>query len=990
MRFHSSLIPAVLLSVLLADKADRAEGADWPQYRGDAMRSGYTEERLPEKMQLAWHRRARHRPQPAWVGREGRDLSRMRFDHAYHVVVADGTCYFGGSVDGKVYALDAATGEQRWTFYTDGPVRFAPVVYKERLFAVSDDGYLYCLAMQDGSLHWKLRGGPSDDRVIGNGRIVSRWPARGGPVLKDGVVYFACGIWPTEGVYIYAVDADSGRTLWVNDSSGALEIGQPHQVCFSRSGVAAQGFMVATNESLLVATGRAVPACLDRATGKLRYFHLQRYGSKSPAKLGDADVVATESVFFNTGYVFDLDTGKGYSRVMPWRHWGSTPDGHRVRTTVEQFAVTPGDILHTSQTELFGGELSWKEGTVREFNLAEVLPLPSVDNRWSTKLDAEIVSLIAAGDKIVVGLLRHVVILDATTRDVISSHPVDGLPHGLAAADDALFVSTDTGSIYCLRGGQPISPQRIAPSLTPSPHDGNELSARAAKEIVKTAGVTEGYCLDLGCGGGALAYELATRTSLRIIAVAEDAGDVAAVRAKLDSAGLYGSRVTVLHADPTDTMLPQYFANLIVSGRSVTAGLSGFSDAEAQRVQRPYGGTICVGAPGSMRTSVRGPLEGAGQWTHHFASAARTLNSNDRLITGRQQSAVHPMTGQQELWEIKGKTFGCGPVTGCPSALFNRSGTLTYTDLDSYQGKLEHYGGIRPGCWVATLPVGGLVLMPDDTSLCNCSYLNRASVALAHYGERPPAIHPDGAIFTDSVTVTITSFNAEHEIRYTTDGSEPTAQSPRYTHPFELRQTSVIKVATFSDGAKIATLDARRFAKTPPIPPMPDVHLGDLEPVTAVGGKFHKNQKFFGENAVGIDNQFDGRPLNLAGETFQKGLSALTFSEFTYDLMPDYQRFVARVGTGTAGGKLVGGQPTYDNVVLPRPAIVTVLVDGKLIHRSPRLNPGEPPWNIDIQLPAGAKQITLYATFDQSGGKEHWETTATVVNWANTGFVKRQ
>jgi len=1238
----------------------------------------------------------------------------MRFDHAYHVVIAEGRCYFGGSVDGKVYALDADTGDELWTFYTEGPVRFAPVVYKDRLFAVSDNGYLYCIAARDGKLLWRLRGGPTDDRVIGNGRIVSRWPARGGPALKDGVVYFACGIWPTEGVYVYAVDAKSGKSLWVNDSSGALEMGQPHQVCFSRSGVAAQGYMVATDESLLVATGRAVPACFDRATGELRHFHLQRYGSKSPGKLGDAEVVATESVFFNTGYVFDLETGKGYSRVMPWRHWGRTSHGHRVRTAVEQFVVTPDVILHSSQTELFGGEISWKEGSVREFNLAEVLRLPCVDNHWSAKLDDEIISLIAAAEKIVVGSPQRVSILDAATRKVLSSHPVDGPPLGLAVADGALFVSTDTGSIYCFRGGQPITPRTVTPSLASSPYGNNKVCAEAAKEIIKKARITEGYCLDLGCGSGALAYELATRTDMRIIAVDTDADAVSAARANLDAAGLYGSRVTVVHADPADTRLPQYFANLVISGRSAMKDVTGFPEEEARRCQRPYGGTICVGTPSSMRTSVRGPLEGAGQWTHHFGSAARTLSSSDRLVqppfgvvwykdptlltadrhghgpgplwydgillqagndairatdayngrtmweaeipglaehydvntgtgasvtggiycvadgvvyvrhqsrchlidvatgeetgrfeapelpdgdirdwtyiacvdgilfggvanqqhvitanhgagnagftiptehllpdclmlfamdaetgelkwsyranksirnnaiaigggtvylidrpaaevdrlmrwevrtaqrrgetaglprhppgtllamevqtgrvkwrnnsdiygtclalseehnvlvmgyqeyawkvtsevggrlsafgtsdggklwgqriryynppmlidrelyaypykydllTGQPQKAVHPVTGREELWEIKGKTFGCGPATGCSSALFNRSGTLAYADLESYQGKLEHYGGIRPGCWVATLPVGGLVLMPDDTSLCNCSYLNRASIALTHYGERPPAIHPDGAIFTDSVAVTIKSFNSRHEIRYTTDGSEPTAQSSLYTSPLLIAQTSIIRAATFSDGSKITTLDARRFVKTPSIPPMPDVHLSDLTAVTVIGGKFHKNRKFFADNGVGIDKQFDGQPLTLAGETFQKGLSALTFSEFVYDLEPSYHRFVAHVGTGVAGGQLAGGQPTYDSIVLSRPAVVTILVDGKLIHQSPRLNPGEPAWYIDIRVPNGAKQISLYATFDQSGGKEHWETTATVVNWANAGFV---
>ena len=76
----------------------------------------------------------------------------MKFDWAYSVVVADGACYFGSSADHKVYAVDAATGRQKWSFFTGGPVRLAPVVWEDRVFAASDDGYLYCLAARDGGL----------------------------------------------------------------------------------------------------------------------------------------------------------------------------------------------------------------------------------------------------------------------------------------------------------------------------------------------------------------------------------------------------------------------------------------------------------------------------------------------------------------------------------------------------------------------------------------------------------------------------------------------------------------------------------------------------------------------------------------------------------------------------------------------------------------------------------------------------------------------
>ena len=53
--------------------------------------------------------------------------------------------------------MDAGTGGLKWSFATGAPVRFAPTAWKDRLFVVSDDGYLYCLKLLDGTLidRWK-------------------------------------------------------------------------------------------------------------------------------------------------------------------------------------------------------------------------------------------------------------------------------------------------------------------------------------------------------------------------------------------------------------------------------------------------------------------------------------------------------------------------------------------------------------------------------------------------------------------------------------------------------------------------------------------------------------------------------------------------------------------------------------------------------------------------------------------------------------------
>jgi len=85
-------------------------------------------------------------PDPAWTGAH----TRMDFDYACEPVISGDTLYFGSSSDCKVYALDALTGEERWTFFTDAPVRLAPAVWRGQVFVTSDDGCLYCLSADTG------------------------------------------------------------------------------------------------------------------------------------------------------------------------------------------------------------------------------------------------------------------------------------------------------------------------------------------------------------------------------------------------------------------------------------------------------------------------------------------------------------------------------------------------------------------------------------------------------------------------------------------------------------------------------------------------------------------------------------------------------------------------------------------------------------------------------------------------------------------------
>ena len=87
-------------------------------------------------------------------------------------------------------------------------MRFAPAIAKGRVCVGSDDGWLYCLDATDGHVLWKKRGRPDPRQVLGNGQMISRWPVRGGPAIRDDVVYFAAGIWPSDGIYIPALDLE--------------------------------------------------------------------------------------------------------------------------------------------------------------------------------------------------------------------------------------------------------------------------------------------------------------------------------------------------------------------------------------------------------------------------------------------------------------------------------------------------------------------------------------------------------------------------------------------------------------------------------------------------------------------------------------------------------------------------------------------------------------------------------------------------------------
>ena len=601
--------------VLAVLSAATLRAGDWPQYRADAARSGSVPESLAVPLTLAWTYESAHAPAPAWPTNV-----RLRFDQAFQPIIAGGVLFFGSSVDGKVYALDAATGQERWTFFTDGPVRFAPAAWEQRVYVTSDDGYLYCLSAKNGRLVWKFRGGPDNRMVLGNDRMTSAWPARGGPVVSDGIVYFGAGIWPSDGFHLHALDARDGKVLWSNRETGSIYMAQPHEGAFARSGVASQGYLVASGANLFVPTGRAVPAVFDRLTGKLRYFHLAAI-----RRMGGDRVTAVAGCFFNMGYPFDARTGQAADgspqRMGPM---ATLSAGRRQIVRATSKSVAAFELI----------ELQKKDRKGKPVTVKGLKPL------WSVDASAAGHSLIVAGRTIISGGTNRVCAIDADAKTVTWSQPVAGTACGLAVADGCLFVSTDLGRIHCFTGEVGRKAVVRAQSKTFVVDEAlkeDPVYTKAAEEILARTGISAGYCLDLGCGTGDLALALARRSKLMIYAVDPDRSNVERARRKLAAAGLYGRRVTVHQAALDKLAYPRYFANLVVSGRSIAGPVEevvGASAKQITRLQRPYGGVLCVGKPGSMQVRVRGELAGAGSWTHQYATPANSMCSEDAIIKG--------------------------------------------------------------------------------------------------------------------------------------------------------------------------------------------------------------------------------------------------------------------------------------------------------------------------------------------------------------------
>lgn len=620
--------------------------ADWPAWGYNPARGAATPVELPPALHLQWQREMRP-PQPAWEEDVGLNPG-LQFDHGYTPIVADGLLIFGSSANDSVTALDAVTGDVRWRFFTGGPVRFAPAAWEDRVFVVSDDGVLYCLNLRSGEPEWRFRGAPGPQLALGNQRLISLWPARGAPVVADGVVYFAAGIWPFMGISIYALDAGTGRILWRNDGAGAIPTRQPHGGRVLAS-LAPQGYLAVSGDTLLVPNSRSVPAAFDRHTGALRYLDMAAI--RSGKGIGGYAFAAARHYLFNSGYAFDLESGDSVMRYGHHGIWQGVVADDAVMMAPARQELTCFNIADRAPSR---EEPDARGNPVRVFQRPE--------EHWVFHMGATYHLFLKAGNRLYLGRSNHLAALelspDGDAPEFVWHYEIEGRPESMAAGAGMLFVATREGTLYAF-GAESVEPRRItekaiAAGVSPS-------VTESASRLIEHAALSRGYLLVLGAANGELPVALASLGALDVIVLDPDAENVARLRRETDRLGLYGKRIHGLKGTLDSLSLPPYFASLIVSGTPDAVAMNdaaAFADALC-RVLRPYGGVALLDLPpaahealshrieqnhdggfmlrtqdgnGNIALIRQGPPPGAAPWTHAFGDAANTVVSRDQTV----------------------------------------------------------------------------------------------------------------------------------------------------------------------------------------------------------------------------------------------------------------------------------------------------------------------------------------------------------------------
>jgi len=462
--WRDALVAIAIALAALAGTARDAAADDWATYRHDNRRSGATAEKPRLPLKETWRYDSPARPVPAWTGPAKwnayagmKGLKSMRdFDSVFYVTVNRGAVFFGSSADDAAHCLDAATGKKKWVFHTDGPVRLPPTAVDGKVYIASDDGRAYCVKASDGSLVWKYQAAPDRRLIASNGKLISPWPCRTGVLVAGGKAYFAASLFPWRQSQFCSVSAETGS----DSGEGLYSVVQ--------KGLAVQGAMLASDTRVFAPQGRSAALVFNRKDGKF-------IGTLGARGDGGVHAILTKDSHLiygpgsRTGWL-SVQDGNSRKRILaftgavriaigPETAYLYKPGSLSAFRFAEHIKLTKQMLVLRTRHRALGGKLkklrveTERKKVKRELDAisVELKRLQQAGNAcfgWKVNCPA-VHELIVAGDTIFVGVDGGVRGLSARDGKELWKAAVDGKAGGLAFAGGRLFVSTDTGKIYC-------------------------------------------------------------------------------------------------------------------------------------------------------------------------------------------------------------------------------------------------------------------------------------------------------------------------------------------------------------------------------------------------------------------------------------------------------------------------------------------------------------------------------------------------------------
>lgn len=592
--------------------------ADWPAHRANPQRTNFGEQDITATTwKPMWYQPVLGSPTPAWPAPAKASLwnklsslePRMTDDsgdipliardaqEAHHVLVTS-------SASDRLISLAPTSGEIEWQYVVRAPIRYAPSIVDGTAYLGADDGRVRAVNLSDGAEVWSVPVGPAMPAIIGNNRLISPHPIRTSVLADAQFVYASAGLFPSQGVYLVALDRATGKVHWRRNTTKSP-----------------QGYLLSTDDNLLyVPTGRATPFAIHRDNGE--------FATELPSPGGNFCMLTKQAFFSGPG-------NDGSLQAQP-----SAADA-KMLTFAGRLIVAGAKRIWTAN----GKQLTCVD--------AEALKKGELTPQWS--LDCSLKgTMIGAGssEKPILFVAQGSKIeirngTDGTLLNELLLPNVDDAVEYLAVSSaeknmpETLVATTQSGAIYAWEGAsgeahdenftEPTSQLALAertsatPKPTPKP---TPKSVQRVATVLEQLPVARGWIMLMGDDDGDLARSIVRNSEFNVLSLVTKQMIASRLHAQFQVERIYGSRVSVW-LQPDDEPLP------IAPGlfnAFMEAAPTNRNDDELMTMLVDKIGVLS--RIGSDELKTKPALVKSGAWRHQYADPANQADSRDPYVGG--------------------------------------------------------------------------------------------------------------------------------------------------------------------------------------------------------------------------------------------------------------------------------------------------------------------------------------------------------------------